>query len=231
MRKYALTVAVVLSALVALPAAAQARTLKWSGYTWTVRSGTGGPGVNNIWSAQNASVRHANLILRIVERRNVWTSTELTSNRIFGFGRYRWVVNSDLSQASPAAVLGLFTYSPKMTPSFGEQDFEFTRAWSAHLWPGWFVSWNASNHRAFGNFDVPSAPPYTATITWLRGSISFRLTDWQGQVIFRRTVKTKAVPRGIRAHINYWVTDHNGITAPDATPQISIRSFKYTPAK
>jgi hypothetical protein len=233
MRKLSTTLAVGLALLLALPLAAQAKSLKWSGYTWSVRTGTGGPGANNVWSDQNARVKNGNLLLSIVPRGAAWTSVELTSSRTVGFGRYRWVVNSDLSQASPAAVLGLFTYSPAMSPSFGEQDFEFTRAWSApdELWPGWFVSWHGAANRAFSNFDVPSSPPYTATITWLKGSISFLLSDRYGRAIFARAVKTTLAPKGLRVHLNYWVTDQTAIATPGATPQMSIRSFKYTPAR
>ncbi len=232
MRKRTTAMAVILSLLLAAPLAAQAKTLKWSGYTWSVRTGTGGPGVGNIWSDQNAAVKHGSLLLNVVQRGAVWTSVELSSNRTVGFGRYRWVVNSDLSTASPASVLGLFTYSPQMAPSFGEQDFEFTRAWSAPpgLWPGWFVSWNAATSAARRNFNVPSAAPYTATITWLKGSVSFLLTDRRSRVIFRRSVKTKLVPRRLRVHINYWVANQALIATPGAAPQMSLRSFTYTPA-
>jgi hypothetical protein len=233
MRKLAATVAVALSLLLALALAAQAKTIKWSGYTWSVRTGTGGPGAGNVWSDRNATVKNGNLLLNIVPRGTAWTSVELTSTRTVGFGRYRWVINSDLSKASPASVLGLFTYSPQMSPGFGEQDFEFTQAWSAppSLSTGWFVSWRAPTSRAAANFDLPSAAPYTATITWLRGSISFRLTDRYGRAVFSRTVKTPLAPKGLRVHMNYWISDQAGITAPGATPQMSLRSFTYTPAR
>jgi hypothetical protein len=218
--------------LLPLPLAAQAKTLKWSGYTWTLRTGTGGPGANNIWSAQNAAVSNGNLLLNIVPRGAVWTSVELTTGQTFSFGRYRWVINSDLSKASAASVLGLFTYSPQMAPGYGEQDFEFTQAWSAPpaLPSAWAVSWRSPTSRASSNFNVPSAPPYTATITWMPGSISFLLTDGAGRVVFWRAVKTRLAPKGLRVHINYWVTDHGAITGPGASPQMSIRSFHYTPA-
>ncbi|MGZ6634291.1 MAG: hypothetical protein ACXVII_15260 [Solirubrobacteraceae bacterium] len=233
MRQIASTAAVVLSLLLALPLAAHAKTLQWSGYAWSLRAGTGGPGVGNIWSDRNATVKKGNLLLSIVPSETICTSVELTSNWTVGFGRYRWVVNSDLSQASPASVLGLFTYSPQMAPSFGEQDFEFTRAWSAppQLWPGWLASWHAGTARAFSNFDVPSTPPDTATITWRKRSISFLLTHRYHRVVFSRTVKTGLVPKGLRVHMNYWVANQSPVAARGAAPQMSIRSFTYTPAR
>ncbi len=232
MRKVTLPVAAALALLLALPVAAQAKTLRWSGYTWNLRTGTGGPGAGNIWTGQNATVRNGNLLLSIVPRGTTWTSVELTTSRTFSFGRYRWVVNSDLSTASPASVLGLFTYSPQMAPGYGEQDFEFTQAWSAPpaVRSGWFVSWRGAKQKASSNFSVSPAPPYTATITWLKGSISFLLTDGPGRVLFKRTVKTRLTPKGLKVHINYWVTDHDAISAPGAATQMSIRSFTYTPA-
>jgi hypothetical protein len=228
-----LPLAAAVALLLVLSPAVQARTIKWSGYTWSVRTGTGGPGADNVWSDGNATVKDGNLLLNIVPRGTAWTSVELTSSRTVGFGRYRWVINSDVSKASPASVLGLFTYSPQMTPSFGEQDFEFTGAWSAPAtsWTGWFVSWRAPTSRAFANFDLPSAPPYAATITWLRGFIAFRLTDRYSRVIFSRTVRTTLAPKALRVHINYWISDQATIAAPGAAPQMSLRSFTYTPAK
>jgi hypothetical protein len=92
---------------------ASARTISWSGYTWDVRPpGFGGPGPND-WSDSEANVRvdGTDLVLSIVrDAAGRWTSAEVDNQQHFGYGTYRWVVASELSDLDRYEVLGMFTY-------------------------------------------------------------------------------------------------------------------------
>src|SRR6478672_3589613 len=77
-----------LAACLLLPVLASAATLQFSGYTWEVRSGEGGPGPCH-WSAANAFVDAAGqLHLKLSQEDGVWSCAEVSlaeTNRL-GFG-------------------------------------------------------------------------------------------------------------------------------------------------
>ena len=88
------------------------RTVSWSGHSWRIRPASWGglPGPNR-WSARNVTVRDGILRLAITRTRGRWTCAEIQSVQSFGYGRYTFVVNSDLAHLDPWVVLGLFTYA------------------------------------------------------------------------------------------------------------------------
>jgi hypothetical protein len=104
------------------------RPLSWSGYSWTVRPAAwdGLPGPNR-WSAKNVTVKDGTLRLEINRTRRGWTCAEIQSRRSFGYGRYEFVVNSNLARLDPWVVLGLFTYSDDMPHPHNEIDIEVAK--------------------------------------------------------------------------------------------------------
>src|SRR4051794_27068521 len=93
----------------ALAPAAEARTIKWSNHTWSVRpAGTGYPGPNR-WSDSTANVAldGTTLVLAVTkDSAGRWTSSEIENVRHLGYGTYKWVVASDLSRIDAHDVLG-----------------------------------------------------------------------------------------------------------------------------
>ncbi len=88
-----------------------ARTITWSGYDWTVKSGTMGPGPNN-WSDDPTNVfvdDQGRLHLTITNRSGEWYCTEIISNKTLGYGTYTFNV-SPITDLDPNAVFGMFTY-------------------------------------------------------------------------------------------------------------------------
>lgn len=116
-------------------AGAQARTLKFSGYEWEVRSaGLQGPGPNR-WDPENVSVdSKGQLHLKITKVADEWRCAELTLKKRLGFGRYQFQVIGRIDQLDRNIVLGLFNYP---TPDVGKEgtneiDIEFAR-WAAPM--------------------------------------------------------------------------------------------------
>src|ERR1051326_8758787 len=115
--------------LLTLGFSASAKDLEFAGYTWTVRSGRGGPGPNT-WDENNVWLdAAADLHLKISQREGKWSCAEVTLRKRLGFGRYQFQVVSRLDQLDDNVVLGLFNYP---TGDLGadathEIDIEFAR--------------------------------------------------------------------------------------------------------
>lgn len=108
------------------------RALHFSGYDWTVKTSCGvpvGPGSNyfsdsasNVWvDAQDR------LHLRITQRAGRWECAELVSTRSFGYGTYRFYLDSPVDSLDRNVVLGLFTWSDDPAYAHREIDIECTR--------------------------------------------------------------------------------------------------------
>jgi len=109
-----------------------ARTLEFSGYTWTARrSGvfeTDGPR-SNWWTDIGDSIEREivddeeQLRLRITQADAItvrdypaWEAVELISEGTFGYGTYVFTIQSDFSKLDINAVLGLFTWDSTVLP-------------------------------------------------------------------------------------------------------------------
>ena len=211
-----------------LAAPSRARTLSWSGHRWTVRPASwgGAPGPNR-WSAGNVSVEGGILRLELKQRRRGWTCAEIHSRRSFGYGRYEFVVNSDLSRLDPWAVLGLFTYGDNIPSPHNEIDIEVAK-WGRHL-----ARTNAQfveqPHAARGHskrITLPPRPPYTMWWQWTSGNITWGITDATGALVSARAKATRLEPAGERVHLNLWLAEGH---APARPMTIEIASFRHTP--
>ena len=205
------------------------RSLSWSGHSWTVRPADWGglPGPN-LWSARNAAVAGGALRLEIDRARRGWTCAEIHSRRSFGYGRYQFVVNSDLARLDPWVVLGLFTYASDGAGAHNEIDIEIAR-WGQRgdTTNAQFVQQPA---RARGNterFTLPPRPPYTMWWDWTPGRIAWGVTDGTGALVSARSRATRFKPAGEHVHLNLWLA---GGHAPAGPLAIEIASFEHTPA-
>ncbi len=113
MLKFAVLSAGVLA--IGLSAAAEARTIEWSGYTWSVRNSGGaqqGPNAN-VWSNSTDSVwvdEEGDLHLKIRKVGNTWVAAEIDLTESLSYGTYEWELSTQYDQLADNVVIGLFTY-------------------------------------------------------------------------------------------------------------------------
>lgn len=122
--------ALVGTAGLAVASACEAKTLLFSGMTWTVRpNGQGGPRNNN-WCEDNAFVdANGDLHLRITRSKGKWCAAEIVSDVRFGPGTYQFQLKSRVDLLDRNVVLGLFNYPTADVGVDGtnEIDIEFAR--------------------------------------------------------------------------------------------------------
>ena len=118
------------------------RHLEFAGYGWWVKTAGNadgiiddefanptGPGGNyfsdttsNVWVDAQGSLH-----LQINKQYGVWECAEIFSDRSFGYGQYRFTVNTDINKLDPNVILGLFTWSDDTAYNDREIDIELGR--------------------------------------------------------------------------------------------------------
>ena len=234
MKRLTLPAAALLLACVGLaaPASARATTLSWQGYTWVARSAPGDPGAPQQWSPGNVSIDQAGrLHLRVTrDRKGRYTQAELDSSRHgWGYGTYRWRVDSDVSLLSPEHVLGLFTYGRDAAYGHREIDIEAAGWGSTPItwdYTTWADGWNPVERTP-----APSGPS-TQQIEWAPDHLTWTSYDASGAVIATATATGADVPVPYDEAIgmNLWVC--SGTSGWKQTPavEVVISSFSFTPA-
>ncbi len=229
--------------LLALAFSSPGKDIEFGGYTWTVRSGTGGPGPN-AWSENNVWIDAAtNLHLRITQRDGKWSCAEVTMRKRLGFGRYQFQVNGRLDQLDDNVVLGLFNYPTSDVGPDGthEIDIEFAR-WGNHRNPmGNYTVWpvEKSLKQVSKSFPFTLADDRTTHwFVWSREGVNFRslkgynngeggeeITNWS----YRPDEPGPRVSQQpMPIHINLWMFKG---TAPKNGQEVEviIHQFKFTP--
>ncbi len=167
------------SAVVTRPSPA-VRWVSFAGYDWWVKNSTSpvGPGpnyfsdsTNNVWTDAQGWLH-----LRITHRANKWQCAELVSARTFGFGRYRFELNSAVDALDTNVTLGLFTWSDDPAYANREIDVEGGR-WSnpADTNNAQFVvqPYNLTNHLV--RYRVPPGlTNSTHVFVWETNRVSFQ---------------------------------------------------------
>ena len=222
-------IAVAVAVLGAVPSAATARTVAWSGYAWDVRPpGVGAPGPNR-WSDAPAAARvdGSDLVLSN-GRAGGGTGVELDNRTHLGYGTYRWVVASDLTRFDAHDVLGLFTYGGS-DPSHNEIDIEPAR-WGRPFAPtGSVTVWRdaeagLSRSRSFA---FSARPPYVLQFTWEPDRVAYLVTDAARRTLLAWTVtKNVPVPSTEVPVVNLW---RFGGRAPARTRTVRLTSFSWLP--
>lgn len=106
-------------------------SLTFSGYLWTIKHSESplGPGPNPFSRGEDDVYvdGEGRLHLKIVQRNNVWYSTEVVSDEVMGYGTYKWTITGDMKNIASNAVLGLFTWDTENfeTQANSEVDVEF----------------------------------------------------------------------------------------------------------
>jgi hypothetical protein len=227
----ALMLAVVVALLALAPAARAAdrfdRAFHWSGYRWVVRSTQkpGSPG-HNRWGDSRSNVRvrsDKTLRLDIFAGRSVEVIGPPT-----GYGRYRWVVKTNLSTIDPFRVAAFFVDGMD-----GEQDVEFSRWGHPELTAtGTWVTWRERTRLGFGPFGVSSAVPYTLDIDWRPATTRFTVRDATGARLLDTTHRSSRPGRHTAPRMSYWVypglgTNLSTFTSATVHPPVIVQSFSY----
>jgi hypothetical protein len=223
--------------------APSARQFNFAGYEWSVKTSSGGlsgPGpnyfsnsTNNVWLDAQGSLH-----LRIAYANGGWQCAEIISERSFGYGQYRFMVQADVNNMDANAVLGLFTYANDTAYNSREIDIELSH-------------WNY----AFGSNDVVDyavAPydtgellrfPVAAGVTnsahsfiWQSNSIAFQSLNGAfspapaaSNVLERWTCTTGVPPEGgEQVHINLWLDKGNPPTLGQPV-EVVLSQFEFVP--
>lgn len=100
---------------------------RFSGLQWQARSqGLSGPGPN-VWNACNAWLASDGLHLRVDRIGGVWTSAEVFTTSVVGYGRIEMELASPVHALDPNVVLGFFTYPSGGLDGLHEIDIEIAR--------------------------------------------------------------------------------------------------------
>jgi hypothetical protein len=229
------------SAIVTRPSTT-ARWISFSGYDWWLKSSSGlvGPGpnyfsdsTNNVWLDSQGQLH-----LKITNRSNQWQCAEIVSARTFGYGSYRFELNSQVDAINTNAVLGLFTWSDDPAFADREIDVECSR-WSnaSDTNNAQFVvqPYNPPGHLI--RYDVPSGvSSSTHLFIWQSNSVSFQSLRGSYSAtpnptnIIRSFNYLLSVPQtgDENVRLNLWLnagaapTDHQEV-------EVVIKSFNFVP--
>jgi hypothetical protein len=207
--------------------------IAWQGYRWTSRTGKGSPLTSGTWGGSD------NVSVDSQDQLHLWirgtTSAQISSvKNDWGYGTYRFRVESDSSGLTKSAVIGMFLY--RDTPR-AEIDLEAS-AWGQRP----IVQWD---HTLFGPYDSTinsnSAAVYTDStpvsagateheIIWTPTSVTWRTYNDAG-VLLKESVATVEVPvpsEGMIMNFNFWQFGVRGVEP--VSEEIVISRFEYIPA-
>lgn len=218
-------------------AAAAIRTIDFSGHRWTVKnSGAAlwGPGPN-VFSDAAANVwvdTQGRLHLAITNDNGVWKSAEVISQTSFGYGTYRFTLETDVAGLDPNVVLGLFTWNDNAAFYHREIDIEFAR-WGNRL-DTTNAQYTVQPYTQAGN-ELRWALPTgyvnsTHSFVWSSRSVVFNSSS-AGNPLQRWSFTRRAgVPRagGENARMNLWLfqgaAPQNGVPA-----EVIVSKFEFLP--
>ncbi len=212
--------------------AATVRTIAFSGRDWWVKDGAGskvGPGPNLFSaSASNVWVDSAGrLHLRLRRTSAGWTCAEVVLFESLGFGSYRWVIDSPVSDFDPQIVLGLFTWNGS-DPAYHnrEIDVEFSR-WGDSRAPtnAEFTVQPSSTAGNVSRFAVPSGLGRTVhEFRWQDASIA--ATSLNGTQTLASHTFTDGIPQagGENVRMNLWLFRGR---SPKQGAEVVVNHFEF----
>lgn len=167
--------------------------LVFSGRNWTVKGGTElfGPGPNyfskDLYSAYVDDNGYLHMNIRKLDDGR-WYCSEVISNDVVGYGRYVWVVESDMINIPDNTVLGLFTWDNNTfaTQANSEVDIEFSRWGVANepktlhtsVQPVWFGPFKPERTEGFQLPAAAATSHTTHEFIWTDSLISWK--SWLG---------------------------------------------------
>jgi hypothetical protein len=218
------------------------RRVNFSGYDWWLKAGAGpiGPGpnyfsdsTNNVWLDAQGQLH-----LRITNRSNQWQCVEAITSRTFGYGSYRFELNSSANDLDRNVVLGLFTWSDDPAYAHREIDVECSRWGNASDFNNaQYVVQPFDTPGHLVRFRVP-ANQTNSTHLWIWETNRIRFQSQRGSYVPNPAAPnvisnwnyTLAVPQSgdENVRINLWLV--NG-TPPTDNHEVEfiIKSFQFVP--
>ena len=215
---------------------APTKALRFSGYDWKVRTIAGDRGgLNNLYDGENAwTDEKGALHLRIKQKGDKWSCTEVVSARSFGYGRYVMVVR-DVSQLEPATILSMTTFDDwGGEQHYREMDAEFGRWGDPHRKSD--AQFGIQPYYIPANLSQYETPPGSLAVSmnWESGRASFatvRGEDWRIRSrMVAEHVFTEGVPTPGRETIQFLFYVVASDTAQQAKDEeVVIDKFEYLP--
>ena len=151
------------------------RIIDFSGRTWRVRSGFGGPGPNN-WSPKCVWLDgEGRLHIAVKKIGEKWFCGQVATMESLGYGEYRWYLEGRVDNLDENVVGGLFTYLNDET----EIDIEFAKIFSTN---GDNLNYTVQPFDVSGNifrqFFKQTSEQTTHRFIWTKESIVFQ--SWYG---------------------------------------------------
>ncbi len=229
-RKASLTLAMVALMTGGLAQAASAKTINWSGYTWTVKNGVGlGPGPNR-WSDSNGSVwvdGSDSLNLKVRKISGNWNSAEVYLSESLGYGTYEFFAKSRVDIIDKNLVQAFFLYASDLE----ELDIEWSKWGDANNpYNGSFTVqpyYTSGNHYQF-NQSIQQGDWHKHRIIWSASGVSYNVeTDSQIVQSWTYTGSDNFEPGEERVHINNWQFQGMAPSNGQAST-LTLASFTYT---
>jgi hypothetical protein len=216
--------------------------LNFSGYLWRLKSSSGqvGPGpnyfsdsTNNVWLDDQGQLH-----LRITNRSNQWQCAEIVTARTFGYGSYRFELNSRVDNLNPNVVLGLFTWSDDPAYNDREIDIECSR-WGnpADLNNAQYVVQPSDAFGHLARFAVPTGLT-NSTLLFIWETNRVRYQSQRGSYspnaapanVISNWTYTLAPPKTGDENIrfNLWLSQGNAPTDQKEV-EVVIKSFEFVP--
>jgi hypothetical protein len=210
--------------------------LRFAGYAWRIKVSSipVGPGPNTWTDAIHAVWvdETGRLHLRLApEADGTWPCTEVVSDRSFGYGTYRFILDSPVHQLDPSVVLGLFTWSDEPAYAHRELDVEFGRF--GDLPAKYTVQpYSAPGHER--GFTPLPATSSTHAIVWEPGLVRF--CSWVGSASQPSTATVVAahtfdrgvpVPGGEQVRLNLWLQQGRPPAGGRAV-EVIVRGFEWS---
>ena len=245
MKLLVLSAAVIASIVLAAGSTCEARTVVFSGYTWTIKSGLNlGPGPN-AWDPNNVWVdERGDLHLKLTGERGLWRCAGVELNKRLGYGRYQFWVIGPIDKLDPYVVFGLFSYPTRDVGPDGtnEIDIEFAKWGGPEVRNGNYTVWPATKgiENAHSRFTVKLNGDYTThRFTWSATSVTFesltghrdddsnKFAEW----LFQPPDPQKELGhQPMPVEINLWL--FRGQPPRDGREvELIIHSFKFTPLR
>ncbi len=167
--------------------------LDFGGRTWTVKGGPDlfGPGPNYFSKDERSAYLDDRGYLHLNIRKfpdGRWYCSEVISNDVVGYGRYVWVIESDMVNIPDNTVLGLFSWDNNTfaQEANSEVDIEFSR-WGVagdpktlhfSVQPVWFGAFKPERTRGFQMPAAAATSHTTHEFIWTDSLISWN--SWVG---------------------------------------------------
>lgn len=199
----------------------------FAGYSWNVRDYDGGPTSVGTWAPEQVSVDGENLRLRLSEiDEGLWRSAEVYSTQQgFGYGTYRWRIETDLTALDPRMVLGLFTYE-RDAPGNREIDIEFTR-WADATRHNAHVTRHQRDGLEGRSWQLNTPEATEHAFRWQEGQITWCSRNVFGTELFATQLDTDLTPGDERVHMNLWIY---GGQAPEQPAEVVVSDFEFAPS-